>query len=371
MSERKNEAAWLEKYSRWQIKVQSDGTRRTFTSSTPGKKGKVAAERAADKWLEAVTIGENTKVSVLLDQYYDRVKSISAYENCRQIGNYIERYMKPVIGAKRIGRLTENDLQRIIDRAYKSGKKPLAWKTLSNIRATISAFMKYCRKEKVTIMHPEDLKIPNGAKRPNKKIVDTDDIKTLFSSDMTSRYGKAVPDIHIHAYRFSVLTGIRPGERTGLQWRDISGSKLTVRRSINDAQNTTGGKNSNAIRTISISTLAQKELDAQKELLRQLGIVSKYVFPDTDGDFVIQKRFRQRWYKYCEYNKIKQVTPYEMRHTFVSVNCEMPEGLKKMVIGHSENMDTEGTYGHQKAGDMELAAQYIDDAFKQVISSAK
>lgn len=279
--------------------------------------------------------------------------------------------MKPVIGAKRIGKITENDLQLIIDRAYKSGEKTLAWKTLSNIRATISAFMKYCRKENVTTLYPEDLKIPSGAKRPNKKIVCTNDIQTLFSSELTSRYGKAVPDIHIHAYRFSVLTGIRPGERTGLQWRDISDSKLTIRRSINDAQNVTHGKNQNALRTIYISVLAQKELDAQKSLLGKLGIVSKYVFPDSDGDFVIQKRFRQRWYQYCAYNNMGRVTPYEMRHTFVSVNCEMPDGLKKMVIGHSENMDTEGTYGHQKAGDMELAAQYIDEAFKKAIGSAE
>ncbi|MCI2056051.1 MAG: hypothetical protein LKJ86_02790 [Oscillibacter sp.] len=102
-----------------------------------------------------------------------------------------------------------------------------------------------------------------------------------------------------------------------------------------------------------------------------MGIVSKYVFPDVDGNFVIQKRFRERWYKYYENNKIAKVTPYEMRHTFVSVNCEMPEGLKKMVMGHSENMDTEGTYGHQKAGDLELAVQYIDAAFQKVIGREK
>lgn len=40
-----------------------------------------------------------------------------------------------------------------------------------------------------------------------------------------------------------------------------------------------------------------------------------------------------------------------------------------MVIGHSENMDTEGTYGHEKAGDLELAAQYIETAFDKVLGS--
>ena len=52
MSERKNEAKWLEKYQRWQINVQRDGKRKTFYSKTPGTKGKIDAEKQADKWLK-------------------------------------------------------------------------------------------------------------------------------------------------------------------------------------------------------------------------------------------------------------------------------------------------------------------------------
>ena len=365
---RKNEAAWLEKYKRWQINVQLDGVRRSFTSSISGSKGKIKAEKAADKWLEGAVIGENTRVGQLLDKYFEHVKATTTKANYRQIDNYVRNHIKPIIGAKRIGRLTENDLQLVIDRAYKSG---LAWKTLCNIRACLSAFMKYCRKSNVTKLHPEDITIPNGAKRPEKTIVGVEDIKTLFQSDKTMRYGKETLDIQIHAYRFSVLTGIRPGERTGLKWTDIKGDKLTVRGAINDDQEATRGKNQNASRTISIGPRAKRELDEQRKMLMQRGLISKYVFPDNDGNFIIQKRFRLRWYQYCEHNGVQKVTPYEMRHTFVSVNCEMPEGLKRLVIGHSENMDTEGTYGHEKAGDLELAAQYIETAFDKVLGTQK
>ena len=61
------------------------------------------------------------------------------------------------------------------------------------------------------------------------------------------------------------------------------------------------------------------------------------------------------------------VSLYELRHTYVSVNKEMPEGLKKMVVGHSQDMDTEGTYGHQMAGDMAKAAAFTDAAFADII----
>lgn len=124
------------------------------------------------------------------------------------------------------------------------------------------------------------------------------------------RYGKEIQDIQIHAYRFSVLTGIRPGERTGLKWTDIKGDKLTVRGAINDDQEATRGKNQNASRTISIGPRAKRELAEQRKMLMQRGLISKFVFPDNDGSFIIQKRFRLLWYQYCEHNGIQKVTPY-------------------------------------------------------------
>lgn len=85
-------------------------------------------------------------------------------------------------------------------------------------------------------------------------------------------------------------------------------------------------------------------------------------------NFITQQNFRRGWQRYCAYNGIENArTPYEMRHTFVSVNVVMPEGLKKMVVGHSANMDTEGTYSNKKKGDMEKAADYINDAFDKIL----
>lgn len=55
----------------------------------------------------------------------------------------------------------------------------------------------------------------------------------------------------------------------------------------------------------------------------------------------------------------------------MSVNVEMPEGLKKMVVGHSANMDTEGTYSHKEKGDMEKAADFTDSAFNEILNSQK
>ena len=53
--------------------------------------------------------------------------------------------------------------------------------------------------------------------------------------------------------------------------------------------------------------------------------------------------------------------------TFVSICDEMPDGLKKQVVGHSRNMDTNGIYGHRKTGDLERAAAYSDAAFRAIL----
>lgn len=164
-----------------------------------------------------------------------------------------------------------------------------------------------------------------------------------------------------------MLEGLRPGELLGLRWEDLNGSTLTIHQSINDLGEVTDGKNENANRTIVLTGLAMQEIEAQRKQLHDRGMVCKWIFPNEKCQPFRQKTFRNRWYKYCETNQISAVTPYELRHTFVSICDEMPDGLKKQVVGHSRNMDTNGIYGHRKTGDLERAAAYSDAAFRAIL----
>ena len=73
MAERKNEAQWIESRQRWQIKVQVDDKRKTFTSYTPGRKGKVEAERKADRWIEEPASAEQEMVEVMTDKQFKTI----------------------------------------------------------------------------------------------------------------------------------------------------------------------------------------------------------------------------------------------------------------------------------------------------------
>ena len=366
MAKRKNEASWVESRLRWQINVQTEGRRRTFSDPTPGRKGKIAAEKKADDWLEENLVDENTRVEVMLDRWYAKLQLSTSYSHYHQYDKFMRNQIKPVIGQKKISRLTQNDLQNVIDVAYSGGK--LAHKTLSNIRACLMSFIKYCRGEKATRLHPETLTIPAGAKKSKKTIASEDELKILFSVSDTLYNGKRSEDRFIHAYRFAVLTGMRPGELVALKNEDIIGSRIKISRSINEYNELTEGKNANAQRTYTLDSHALRVLSDQKKMLMRHKQISPYIFPARDLDHVTQSTYRKSWKRYCAANGIKGAnTPYELRHTFVSINSEMPSALKKLVVGHSKNMDTDGIYSHEKAGDMATAAEYISTAFTKIL----
>ena len=377
---RKNEAYWNENQHRWQINVQEDGVRKSFVSSKAlsqptNRKGKLEAERKADRWLESRLAGENTRCSVLLDRYLNDVKSRTGTENYIQVEKHIRLYIKPVIGNIKIGRLTAGDLQDVLTKARGHGAankgKPLAKKTLESIRATVMAFLKYCRMHNHTVLYVDRLQIPQNAKRTHKTILQPDAVKILFSDDRTLYRGKWKHEPYIFAFRFAVLTGLRPGELIGLQRRDIRDGKYNIRRSVNRLNEETEGKNQNAIRTGVLGELAGSIIEQQLSYLRAEGIVSPFLFPSTDGSAMTQQNYYRHWKRYCESHDIAEgTTPYELRHTWCSINDDMPIGLKKLTMGHSKNMDTEGTYGHEKKGDLERAAAYRDAAFSPLVKAA-
>ena len=71
--------------------------------------------------------------------------------------------------------------------------------------------------------------------------------------------------------------------------------------------------------------------------------------------------------RYCKYNGITVVTPYELRRTFVSIAKKLPAGMVKSIVGHSESMDTFGVYGHALTGDDEATTAALEDAFRSVL----
>lgn len=355
MSKRTNTAQWEEKYQRWRIAVQKDGVRKQFYSSTPGRTGQREANRKADSWLED---GIGVKVGRVEDVYklwLDGLKLTTSEGNWEPVESRWRVWVLPSIGKKRVNTLTDADLQAIINKAHAAGRSR---KTLQLLAGDLRAFCKYCRKSKLSTFLPEDVQIPAGARLKGKKVLQPDDLLKLFSIDTTLYRSKRVHDDYIHAYRFEVLTGLRPGELLGLRWADIKGDTVNLSRSINVKGRETHGKNENAVRSFVLSDVARAVLEAQRAIT---GHCESVFCLETE------RRFYKRWKVYCAANDLQPVSLYELRHSFVSAIKTLPAGEVKALVGHSEDMDTYGIYSHALTGEDVQTAQAVNAVFMKLL----
>lgn len=361
---RTNTAVWLEKYNRWQIKVQKDGIRKTFTSSTPGRNGQRECNHKADEWLDDNITDSKLKVSEMTKRYMEQLILTTSRSHYRQYQGYFDNWINKKIGNVRIENISEHHLQSVINAAYAAN---LSKKTLSNIKACLLSFLKFCRACKATTLFVEGLYIPKGAQSKEKLILTPKDLKLLFSIETTLDHKKVVLEQYINAYRFQAITGLRPGEVLGLKWCDIEGNTVHLSRALNAYGEITKGKNDNARRLFCLTEFSNAILIDQKVLSKEQEIKSDFVFTNIYGEPIKQVNYYKHWKTYCTVNNITQTSPYELRHTFVSVVKTLPEGLLKAVIGHSKDMDSFGTYGHEIEGELQTTAQLIQDIFSKIL----
>ncbi len=356
-----NEAAWLEKYNRWQIKVQKDGVRKTFTSSKEGKKGKIECEKKADKWLKQNVANYNARFWTTYQKYLAETKLLTSTSNYKNLDSLGRVWLKPQLEHRRLNGITCQMWQDCINSAYKAGRSK---KTLKNIRGAISNFRKYAKKCGYDLLPCDDLTIPKNAISKEKHILQPEDLKKLFSKEYNDNF-------YIHAFRFFVLTGLRRGELCALSKENIKDGIIHITQSLNYLGEITSGKNSNANRYFAITPLQQQCLDAQSEMLKDLGIISPYVFCGKSGKMLDSNYLFKKWKQFSVPIGIN-CTLHELRHTFISINqSTVPETLLKRVVGHSKSMDTFGIYGHVVDGDVEKAANMIDHTFNVLLSNKK
>lgn len=367
MGKRTNTARWVEKKNHWRIDVQKDGERKSFYSSDPRKNGQREANSKADAWLDENVFTARIKVNDLLDDYLTDVSERTSKDNYKKEAYHINNFIRPVLKNKKIENLTEQDLQTILNKAYKTKDSDgneiyRSKKTLSNIRFTITAFIKFCRKRKVTTLFPEDLTIPKGARLKPKKILQPADLIKLFNIDTTVLKNNRCFDEYIYAYRFAVTTGLRPGELRAITRDNLKGYTLYINKSINIHNEITPGKNENSNRPVYLTQMAYDIIHQQLQLKPD----AEYIF-----DINSTSTFLHRWKRFCEVNDMTVISLYEMRHTFVSIVKNLPEGAVKQIVGHSKNMDTFGIYGHQLTGEDRNTANLIEGVFTNILNSAE
>ena len=181
MGKRTNTASWNGK--QWRIAVQKDGQRRYFYSSTQGRAGQREANAKADAWLDSGVCAKGGRVVDVGAVWLRSVELSTSADNYRPLESRWRVWVLPIIGTKKVDRLTDQDLQDVLNLAHAAGKSR---KTLKSIAADMRAFCKYCRKSRISAYAPEELTIPAGARYKGKNVLQPDELAVLFSSDTTT-----------------------------------------------------------------------------------------------------------------------------------------------------------------------------------------
>ena len=352
---------WNKARGLWIIQAQHNGLKKTLYSSTPGAKGRREVLQKYDEWID---FGGVTAVTVTrcVELYLEDIEArLGRKDSYREAEIYSRLYILPTLGKCKMNNLTLKDWQRVINEAkpHNGRAESLSHKTLTHLRAVIVGLHRFAYVNYYCDEWRGTLYIPQGHKKGERQILQPSDIAKLFEPSEL---------FYINAFRIMLLCGLRPGEALGLQERDIKNGAIYVSRSVNDEGQITTGKNKNARRIVPLPPLAEDLIKETIERNHRAGFGTPWIFPNGVGAQSSQTTVRKQW------NKLKAErglpgSPYSLRHTFVSIvssQTHLAEGTIKELIGHSQSMDTFGTYKHAVKGELEEAASVINLTFERL-----
>lgn len=330
--------------SRWRLRVTENGKTRSFSSTTPGRKGKAEVEEKARKY------GRLTSLATFGDaweRYLEELGFVSGPEHVQNTESIGRLYLLPTLEREKVVDLRPYDYEHIIFHLKKRDGSPMAKKSLQNIRATIINFIKFCVRAGLLETPVTEIRIPKDAPKVGKVILQPDQAKRLFHEFEDEWY--------INLWRWMLATGCRPGEAFGLKWSDIRDGLVHIERAYNYRGRMTEGKNRNARRCFALNSVLEGILNDQKNKTWRLN--SEFVFCNHAGKVARQTDAIHSWDRIAS-TLGTLASPYSLRHTYVSYMASaMPEDVIKRLVGHSASMDTYGVYGHAVNGQDEKDAE--------------
>ena len=352
---------WNKTKKLWIIQGQKNGIKKSFYSSTPGTAGKREVVAKYDEWIEfgldsSITVAKC--VELWLEDIEARLGRSNTYMTAEQ---YTRLYVLPALGKCKMNKLTLRDWQSILNNSKPISKHTasLSRKTLLNMRGVLVGLHKFAYINYYCDEWRGSLYIPQGHKKGEREILQPEDIARLFEPS---------PLWYWPAFCVMLLCGLRPGEALGLHEKDVRDHALYIRRAVNDHGEVTEGKNENARRIVPLPPMAESIIRETIERNHAANFGTPWVFCGYNGEQPNQNTMRKHW------NRLKAErdlpgTVYSLRHTFVSIvssQTHLAEGTIRQLVGHSESMDTFGTYKHAVRGELETAADVINLTFERL-----
>lgn len=295
---------------------------------------------------------KNTQFKTLVNGWLKNKRHMitpSTYANFVLIA---ENHLIPYFGKRKIGSITESDIQKYILYLYEEGRLDktggLTVKTIRDIILVFRLSMEYAYKEKATELLNWDL-----VEYPKEN--GTSCVISLSKEEEQ----ELIQCIYMHMKRktagilIALFTGVRIGELCGLQMKDISLSEntISVNRTVQRIYDKHSGKSyinvgppktQSSVRTIPIPSLLAN-------------IIKKFYTDNPNHYFLTGKTkpteprtYRQFFERFLKKHNLKKVKFHEIRHTFAVRAIEIPDfDIKSLseILGHKNVSFTLNVYG--------------------------
>ena len=336
-----------------------------LTAEYKGKDGDVPAKRMT--------------IQQLFDVYMVAKKSeikAASLDVCK--GN-IEFYSLPVLKDVRLDKLNVQILQSwkqsMNDRLSKKGK-PLSLKTKQNTYHHLNAMLNWAVEMEYMPKNPM-AKIRNfvdasGIKKDMSYYTAEEYQKFIgvakaFAQDVESKQGNLSEWDYVVFFSIAFYTGLRKGEIHALRWCDLTGTHLSVKRSIMQVKigedRETSPKNDASYRTLQMPLPLIKLLDEHKE--RQKKNLANFTddYRVCGGEEILRDAsIHVRNWTYSKQSGLKRIRIHDFRHSHVSVLANERINIQEIArrLGHSRIEMTWNTYSHLYPREEERAVEILN-----------
>lgn len=339
---------------------------------TPAKERK-EIERQADAWAEdqkaeyerthskedknRITLAEFITNHWWPDHVMDGTHTPSTISFFHYMSDDVASYFGP---KKHLKQIDAEAVKRYIkylntEAKAKSGKSYSAY-TVQHHYKTLRNILEYARRLRYISFDPcQDLNQKEKPHREKKKV-------DFLDADQARQFIRCLDGepLFWRAYMNVLITcGLRRGECTGLQWRDIDPDKLTlsIERNVTIDRNSpdkfrVGNTKTGEARTVPLSTRVYAllmELKREQETRLQMKLFpSAFIFcRSSDPRKPIYATEPTRWQrKFVERHGLPNVSPHDLRHTAATLSLESGANMKQVqeLLGHSDPATTMESY---------------------------
>lgn len=278
---------------------------------------------------------------------------------------YITKHINPFIGKVKLVDLKTDIIQKFYNEKLENGRIDgyggLSPKTIKNIHNLLHKALDQGLENGLINKNPtEFVQLPKITKT-KMRVLYPKEHKKIIEASYTEKYGFIV--------RLALETGMRLGELTALQWRDInlSDKSLIVSRTLNRLKNYDKSINSktvlvegepktkNSMRSIPLSTKVIEELKIikveqikNKEIWKQGYNEKEYIFANELGKPIEPRTMQDVFKNIVAKANIRNTNFHALRHTFATRALEagIQSKVVSEILGHSTVGITLDLYSH-------------------------